>query len=108
MEDISIDNNICFHPNSTAAEWVDTMGTLANWQLNSSFDNNSSESAPGFTDPINNDFSPIAMSSSMVDAGHATLSSANDILGTTRDTMPDIGAYEWANSTVEIFNNGFE
>jgi hypothetical protein len=103
----AIDNNICYHPNSSAAEWVEAIGSLTAWQASSGFDGNSSEVNPGFTNPVNNDLSPVSINSNMVDSGHVILSSTNDILGISRDAIPDIGAYEWLANDM-IFVNGFE
>jgi hypothetical protein len=103
----NIDNNICNHPNASIIEWVDTIGTLVSWQLQSGFDNNSSESNPGFLDSTNLIFSANATDSIMVNSGHKSLSSTTDIEAVNRDNMPDIGAFEWVSADL-IYLNGFE
>jgi hypothetical protein len=101
-----VDNNICYRPNSPSSNWEASYGSLASWQNSTGFDTNSSTSDPGFKNPANDDLSAIDQFAQMVDSGHPTLSSLSDILGQNRDSIPDIGAYEWAVDL--IFINGFE
>ncbi|MDC0358774.1 hypothetical protein OAO01_08160 [Oligoflexia bacterium] len=97
----AIDHNLCYFPNATAEiEWVNGKGStpdpLTAWQQNSPFGDNSLNTDPLFKDPSLWDFSIASSTSAVIDAGHATLSASQDILGITRST-PDIGAYEYNN-----------
>ena len=88
-----IDNNICYHPNAPSAEWENGSGTLAAWRGATVWDQNSSESDPGFIDPANGDFR-LSGSSSAINMGNTTYYAVRDFLGFARGTNPDIGAFE--------------
>ncbi|MCI5065964.1 hypothetical protein MRY87_09595 [bacterium] len=87
----AVDNNLCYYPNSSG-EWEFGSGDLSAWS-SSGFDQSSQEREPNFSDISSDDFEPDNVSSPLVDTGHPTLSSREDITGQTRST-PDIGAFE--------------
>lgn len=103
----SIDNNICYHPQSASTEWFNGNGSLSNWQVQTGFDVNSSIANPGFINPTSSNFGISNINSIMVGTGHISLSSQTDILEHPRDTEPDIGAYEWIFDDL-IFSHGFD
>ena len=92
----AVDNNLCYFPNAPGGEWMNGVGTLADWQSSSSLDASSVVTDPGFVSTTGPDFdlSPESDTSPLVDSGHPTLSSNTDLTGTDRDDSPDIGAYE--------------
>jgi hypothetical protein len=85
----AINNNVC---GFSVGEWADGVGNLAAWQ-SIGWGLNSQAGNPGFTSSIN--LSPVSGSSPIVNAGHPSLSSVMDINNVTRDSWPDVGAYEW-------------
>lgn len=105
-----IDHNICHFPNAPGAEWSNSFGTspdpLSAWQTASGFGGQSQHADPGFADPAVFDLSAISGASAMVDSGHPTLSSETEIHDLLRDTLPDVGAYEWGISP--FFADGLE
>ena len=106
-----IDHNICHFPNAPGAEWSSGYGTspdpLTAWQAGSGFGDSSQQTDPGFSDPADLDLSPTSESSAMVDSGHPTLSSPFEFHGLSRDSLPDVGAYEWSVG-LPLFSDGFE
>ncbi len=92
----AVDHNLCYSPNSGDAQWVDGVGDLNAWQTSSSFDLTSLVSDPGFTSITGPgyDLSAASAPSPLVDNGHPTQSSPEDLEGLPRDASPDIGAYE--------------
>ena len=102
----AIDHNLCLAPNSPNAEWSDQMGDLAAWQVATGFDTNSAAVDPGFAAPALLDLSAASDSSAMVDSGHPTESSPQEIGGASRDANPDTGAHEFGINA--IFLDGFE
>lgn len=54
---------------------------------------------PLFVDSTAGDFHLISVSP-LIDAGSASGAPAQDIEGTVRDSMPDMGAYEWSGETI--------
>lgn len=106
---LAMDHNLCFTPQNPGADWAHNVASLAGWQIASGFDTHSGTGDPGFTDPMNADLQPASMLSLTVDAGDPIHSSATDTTGTTRDAMPDIGAWEWRPGvSVALFADGFE
>jgi hypothetical protein len=90
-----VDYNVCQIP--TGAHWTasppDYAGmTLAAWQTASGFDKHSKMTDPMFTTAPDN-CNP-ASGSPLVNAGDAANSPAVDLSGKTRDSQPDIGAFE--------------
>ena len=93
----AFDNNLCDFPNARAARWEKTAGALQDWQTKSNgLDAASRQDDPRYRSPgvPDYDLSISSADSPAIDAGHANLSSPVDITGRTRDTKPDIGAYE--------------
>ncbi len=105
-----IDHNICHFPNALGAEWSDGSGTspdpLTAWRTSSGFGDQSQMVDPGFADPSGSDLSASTAFSAMIDTGHPTLSSPQELFGLSRDPQPDVGAYEWNISP--LFLDGFE
>ncbi len=104
---LDIDNNLCYHPNATNAEWSNQSGNLSQWQFSSGFSFNSVEANPGYESPENDMLWAENQDAAIVGTGHPTLSSSLDYNNSERDTAPDIGAYEFHGEDV-IFINGFE
>lgn len=104
---LDIDNNLCFTPNASNAEWANNFGSLSQWQLSSGFSSHSSESNPGFFDLINHLLWAENQDAAIVNAGHLTLSSSLDYNNELRDATPDIGAFEFIVDDL-IFIDGFE
>lgn len=103
----AIDNNLCHSPNAPNSEWVNSFGSLSQWQLNSGFSSHSSEVNPGYFDASNHLLWAVNQNSALVNAGHLALSSPIDYNNNVRDTSPDIGAFEFIGDSV-VFINGFE
>lgn len=95
----AIDNNKCFFPNTSSAEWERGSGTsptpLGAWQGVYGMGLNSGYGDPGFRNPEQGDFTPNSDSGGMVGFGHETLSAPNDFRGKSRDVQPDAGAFEY-------------
>jgi hypothetical protein len=93
----AIDNNLCYYPNSSVAQWEAGSGDLNAWRTASGFDMNSIVANPLFVSPgptlhgLN-----LSSGSPAINAGHASLSSSQDMFGVSRDASPDIGAYEYS------------
>ncbi|MCG8461737.1 MAG: right-handed parallel beta-helix repeat-containing protein [Holophagales bacterium] len=103
---VDIDYNLCFRPFAPGAEWAHGMGSLQQWRAASGFDGHSSETDPGFADPVAGDLSPSGESAATVDSGHPTLSSPEAMGGVPRDDQPDLGSFEWGVGLV--FADDFE
>ena len=91
----AFDYNLCYYPNASGADWSSQDSTLNDWQTNTGFDLNSWNADPGFTNPAVGDFTAVSASATIVDNGHPTLSSTQDINGGFRTPPSDIGAHEW-------------
>lgn len=91
-----IDNNLCYAPDASEFSWEDNTRDLTEWQSSTGFDQASSIADPMFTSVTGPDYDLSASSddSPMVDNGHPSESSPQDIDGNERDADPDIGAYE--------------
>lgn len=85
-----INNNHC--QSAAPFEWVKGRGTLAAWQGASGFDTASITGNPLFTAAGTN-FKP-ATGSPLISAGNTTHKSNTDFNGTTRPSLPAIGAFE--------------
>jgi len=92
----AFDYNLCYYPNASGADWSSQDSTLNDWQTNTGFDQNSWNADPGFTNPAAGDFTAVSNSATIVDNGHPTLSSPQDINGGFRTPPSDIGAHEWS------------
>jgi hypothetical protein len=89
------DYNLC---QATASDttWESAAGSLASWQSATGFDKHSSVADPRFLSPAAAPLSlAIPSSSPAVNAGDPVWSTNTDTAGQTRDTQPDIGAYEY-------------
>jgi hypothetical protein len=89
----AFDYNLC--QVSSAGKWEENTGALSAWQAASGFDKSSVTASPGFasiTEPY--DLSAADATSPLVDHGDPANSATDSILGTPRDSHPDIGAYE--------------
>jgi len=98
----AIDYNACYYQGAPGhLRWDQNAGgqptPLQAWQASSGFDLNSLDTDPGFTSPAGPlyDLSASSSSAAMVDNGHPTLSSVTAFGGVQRDSLPDIGAFEW-------------
>lgn len=103
------DHNLCHMPNTLLGEWVQNVGDLSDWQSSTGFGMQSISMAAGFLNPENGDLSPSSATSNLVNRGHVSESTPQDVLGVTRDGQPDIGAYEWVQAVSgDVFSDGFE
>jgi len=100
---LTLDYNLYYHPNGTAAGKVDYEGAVyigfTDYQTGSGLDANSGFADPSFTDATNLDFS-ILPASSAIDAGDPGFIPAageTDFAGNARlfNSIVDIGAYEF-------------
>ncbi len=98
----AFDYNLCYYPNASGADWSSQDSVLSDWQTNTDFDLNSWNADPGFTNPATGDFTAASGSAPIVDNGHPTLSSVQEINGGFRTPPSDIGAHEW---TVLVFSD---
>ena len=90
----NIDNNLAYAPNATTFHYeLNTTGNLAAWTTASIFSDNDQVADPLYTSAT--DLTPQS-GSPLINAGHSTLSSATDYATITRDSTPDIGAYEFS------------
>lgn len=92
----AFDYNLCYYPNASGADWSSQDSTLSAWQTSTGFDLNSWNTDPGFANPAAGDFTAVSGSAAIVDNGHPTLSSLQEINGGFRTPPSDIGAQEWA------------
>ena len=91
----SADHNVCMIP--TGAHWTESPpdyagSSLSAWQSASGLEEHSQMTDPMYTNAPT-DFAP-ASDSPLVNAGDPTNSPKVDLTGKTRDTQPDIGAFE--------------
>ena len=105
-----MDNNLCLMTGSAEDHWVSSVGTLAEWQAQTGFDQNSLMGInPQFKDPSELNLSPASAASPLVGAGSPGLASGDAMPACTalnqkwvdscgppalRGTDPDIGAYQ--------------
>ncbi|MBN2004521.1 MAG: right-handed parallel beta-helix repeat-containing protein [Anaerolineae bacterium] len=85
----AIDYNVC---GFETGEWAADVGDLAAWRA-LGWDLHSKAADPGFAG--DDDLSPASAQSAVVNAGHPTLSSPDDITGRPRDETIEAGAYEF-------------
>ena len=105
----AFDHNHCFSQNAGSAQWTQGFGDLSNWQMTTGLDLASGQSDPLLADPDQGNFQPQSGASTLVDAGHPTLSSAVDFTGDFRDPAPDRGAFEWRDPLDDfLFTDSFE
>jgi len=105
-----MDNNLCQLTGTAKDHWISSAGTLAKWQAQTGFDQNSLNGLnPQFKDPSALNLSPASPESPLVGAGSPGLASADAMPACTainqewvdscgpapiRGTDPDIGAYQ--------------
>ncbi len=87
----TIDHNICV---ATQGGWEETVTTLSDWQA-LGWGASSRNVQPGFASIADYDLRSENESAPMVDAGSVTESATTDLEGHLRDSLPDVGAYEW-------------
>ena len=92
-----INHNVC---GFNGGEWANGVGDLAAWQV-IGWGINSIADVPGFVSGA--DLRPNSETAVIVNAGHPTLSSSTDFAGNGRDSLPDVGAYEWHALTEKLF-----
>ena len=91
-----IDNNICYTPNAPNSKWVGGLQeyqTLAEWQTNTNFGDNSLNTDPFLSNPPEN--LHLRATSPAIDAGHPIYSSTEDYDKQPRIPPADIGADEY-------------
>ncbi len=102
----AFDNNLAYFPNSTNAKWEKNTGTLEDWQSATGFDQHSFLEDPLFTS-IEDSVYDLSLSenSPAVNTGSSIYYSELDITGNTRDSQPDIGAYEYRDTVNDAGGN---
>ena len=91
----NMDHNTCYYPN-TSGSWESGSGSLSSWRAASAFDANSSYVNPQFKSPLapRFDLSIGSSNSPLVNAGHPSLSAADDYVSNPSIGQRDIGALE--------------
>lgn len=93
----SWNNNACYN----FTNWTSSQSTLASWRVATGFDLNSISVNPILVG-IPSEAAPsnlaLQSSSPVKNQGHSSLSTLSDLNRCTRDTTPDIGAYEFLTS----------
>jgi hypothetical protein len=94
----TFDNNLCYYA-GIQGKWDATRTTLA-IQQSSGLDLHSKTTNPNIITPTLPLFAaPLFSPSPAINSGNITKSTLKDILGFTRDSYPDIGAYEFTTPT---------
>jgi hypothetical protein len=103
----AVNNNICYYPrdpNKDTKGWdvhyvgsSVTTSSFAGWKGSTSFDANSQNTNPLFKALVSPySLAQLSSSSPMINIGSTAYFSPKDIIGVSRDALPDIGAYEYA------------
>ncbi|MCC6602980.1 MAG: right-handed parallel beta-helix repeat-containing protein [Anaerolineae bacterium] len=92
-----INHNVCGY---SAGEWANAVGDLAAWQV-IGWGINSIADVPGFVSGA--DLRPGSETAVIVNAGSPGLSSQTDFNGNGRDSLPDVGAFEWLGALEKLF-----
>ncbi len=90
----TFDNNLCYY-SATPGTWDNVRTTLTAQQA-AGLDTHSKSSNPNLVPPTSPTYRlQLSASSPAIDAGNTLRSTLSDILSKVRDSLPDIGAYEF-------------